>query len=279
MPGELFARGAVDWPDDYRCLQLPDNDTRWMNEVLWRWAVHKRNPVIKTSKRELAVRSHVQESKVNYCVQAMTNVDLIALTQMQALIVRGVEKKHARLRWDAHEPGYQYNPWAVDGEHVWQPGVRLRCAGTHSEARVPPADRDEPSFVDHLADYPLLADDYDYIWELLVKTNPKAQQPQPRTLRDADARLTLNRLIRKDNYAEQDVVDILEWLFLDEHRDALFWQKQVYSLAAIRQRKSSEDPLTKFDKIAEAWEAAGGQEAADERRANLAAFEKALKGD
>jgi len=57
-------------------------------------------------------------------------------------------------------------------------------------------------------------------------------------------------LVTKDGYRPEEVTRALSWVFESGNRDAVFWQQQVMSLAALRKRK---DGVHKFDRIFSKW--------------------------
>ena len=65
---------------------------------------------------------------------------------------------------------------------------------------------------------------------------------------------TLLALVHLDGFTVDDVVTVILWCLQDNHRDAVFWRKQVLSFGNLRQKTEGSDKMmTKFAVIHERW--------------------------
>ena len=106
--------------------------------------------------------------------------------------------------------------------------------------------RQAPKKADPLAGLPRLLDAYQKIGESILRIHPKAQLPISGTRKDFDARAALAKLVTKDGYTEQDVIDVLRWVVKGEDDGAVFWQQQFHALSALRKVSNGASKFTRM---------------------------------
>jgi hypothetical protein len=144
-----------------------------------------------------------------------------------------------------------------------QSSKQEECVNSRGDVAVTSIDDEEkPMEVDPLAELPRLASAFEKINAAIQTAHPRAKLPRSGTKADTEARETLARLVRIDDYSENDMADVLHWTLKDDHADAKFWRQQVQGIRGLRRRKTG-DSLSKFDKIAEAFERARGGSSGD----------------
>ena len=132
---------------------------------------------------------------------------------------------------------------------------------------------------DPLEGYPGFTKYYPQILEIIRKAHPSAKIPVDGSKQDRDWRNTLLHLVAIDGFTEVDVLKALDWLFKAKDEAALFWRKQVASLAPLR-TMSKNTGLSKFASIHEAWKgeakAGQGKPLTDEEERDKAQFERQI---
>lgn len=133
----VYARGNVDWPLDPQCQGLPDNDCRWLHEVLWRMAVKERSPVVpkKYNAKWLAWVCQIAEPRVCAYVKILAAAELIGVDSQGQLVVYGVIKQHGRLGFKVQEYP-EVLPLQVVTADAWEWGKPSAPVSPHS-APVP----------------------------------------------------------------------------------------------------------------------------------------------
>lgn len=113
-------------------------------------------------------------------------------------------------------------------------------------------DKDTPPAAppDPLKDLPLLKKAVPRIFERIKEKYEKFQAPIEGTSRYFNSVKVLGQLVTIDGYSQQEVLETFTWVFTSEHKDALFWRRQVRGLQQLRKR---DDGLSKFDNINEAY--------------------------
>lgn len=109
----IYARCNCDWPDDDRCKNLPDDQTRWFNHLLWLESVRQKSSVLpqRFDAAYWAKRLGATIERVEEMIQAMATEDLLAWTEFGELVIFGTRKNHQKLAWKQEEPEETINPF------------------------------------------------------------------------------------------------------------------------------------------------------------------------
>ena len=109
----IYARCNCDWPDDDRCKNLPDDQTRWFNHLLWLESVRQKSSVLpqRLDAAYWAKRLGASIERVEEMIQAMATEDLLAWTEFGELVIFGTRKNHQKLAWKQEEPEETINPF------------------------------------------------------------------------------------------------------------------------------------------------------------------------
>lgn len=109
----VYARCNCDWPDDDRCKNLPDHETRWFNHLLWLESVRQKSSVLpaRFDAAHWSRRLHVGEDRVVEMIKAMASEELIGWTASGELVVFGTKRNHPKLAWVDEEPTEILNPF------------------------------------------------------------------------------------------------------------------------------------------------------------------------
>lgn len=93
---------------------------------------------------------------------------------------------------------------------------------------------------DYLDGLPILKKKYSELEGLIKIKHPQIRMPREGGKYWRDSRLTLRRLVKIDKYQEQEIVDLLTWLFTEyEPRSNFDLAAQIASLARLRKTWSS----------------------------------------
>ena len=71
--------------------------------------------------------------------------------------------------------------------------------------------------------------------------------PKPGSSAYRKERAVLSQLIRLDKYSEDEIVNVIRWVFTSPDADAEFWRGNVQAIIPLRKAKTGE--LNKFAKI------------------------------
>lgn len=109
-----FSRGNVDWPFDPRCQSLPDNNCRWLHEIMYRMAVKERLPFVpaKYDFEWYAWACRIQHKDIGKYIATLEAKGLICQFE-RGIIVYGVIENNPKLQWREHN-----YPEVVDGKEV-----------------------------------------------------------------------------------------------------------------------------------------------------------------
>ena len=121
----IFARCNVDWPNDPRCELLPNNDTRWLNHLMWLWCTKHRSPELPAhyTVDYMAKAASITPAKTQKALRAMAELELIACSPQGSLVVHGVTRQNSRLEWKYTEIEDCENPWKTDPNYLHTNGV------------------------------------------------------------------------------------------------------------------------------------------------------------
>lgn len=121
----IFARCNVDWPDDPRCVDLPNNDARWLNNLLWLWCTKHRSPILREryTPGYMARTCDMGEGEVQSALRAMADLGLISVTGDDVIVVSGVTNQNSRLEWKVEKIPDTKNPWKTDPKYMWHKAV------------------------------------------------------------------------------------------------------------------------------------------------------------
>ena len=109
----VYARCNCDWPDDPRCKSLPNNETRWLNHLLWLESVRQKSSVLPSrfDPAHWALQMQCSEERVLEMIKAIAREGLIAWTPSNDLVVFGTKQNHEKLAWRDDEPEQTINPF------------------------------------------------------------------------------------------------------------------------------------------------------------------------
>lgn len=109
----IYARCNCDWPDDDRCKNLPDDQTRWFNHLLWLESVRQKSSVLpqRCDAAHWAKRLGASIERVEEMIKAMATEDLLGWTEHGELVIFGTRKNHPKLAWKEDEPAEILNPF------------------------------------------------------------------------------------------------------------------------------------------------------------------------
>lgn len=118
-----FARGNCDWPFDPRCQGLPDNDCRWLHEVMWRTAVKERRELIpkKYNPRWFCYAACLcGDLRFHECLKALVFAGLLRFNADHRIYVCGVKNNNPKLKWQEDEAIQLIdNPYLQDTGWIW----------------------------------------------------------------------------------------------------------------------------------------------------------------
>lgn len=247
---------------------------------MWLIAVKNRDSFLpeRITPTALAKHTNIRVGSVLKYLREMADLGLIGFTRANQIVVRGVRANHMKIEWKRDEPvvqraGDRYvgkevwhteliNPWAEDPNYQWNPAgttqpAKRRRGSSKKPVKTPrkPVQELMPNVdpaVDPLAQYGYISKHYDEIVTLLKGVCPAAHRHH----NDAQARDTLAKLVKLDEYTEQDVAGTLQWVFSSDHEDAVFWRTRGIASIGGPLRTKTKAGITKFATMHMRWKAA-----------------------
>jgi len=232
--GDLtFCQVETDFPTHRRCVNLMDNNSRWLYVCLWAAAVRTRSPVLDPKRHDnewIISVAHLDESEINVRLNDLAMRRLIAFTARGHIVVLGVQRKHPRVRgWAADEPEEEdlVNPYLHDT--TWRYGQPVELQEDIDVANLP----------DPLENYEELSTFYAELRGYLQVQHPKKRMPNYGTKAEYKDALALDQLVRTDGHKEHAVVLALRWFYTteDPDNDALnLLRAEIRTIHGIRSR-------------------------------------------
>ena len=147
-----------------------------------------------------------------------------------------------------------------DDGHDSKMGPELPQDGRNGAGRViTPEDAQSSSHAkpgartDPLQHHKVLADYYPQLWDSIMEAHPHVKRPAHLSTVDHKARDALDKLARIDGYPEEEIVEVLRWVFEEADSQAEFWRGVILSPASLRAVKGG-DGVTKFAKLHAQWQ-------------------------
>lgn len=114
----------------------------------------------------------------------------------------------------------------------------------------------EVEIPDPLSDKPVLDAIHKRLRECILEEHPRAKIPEEGSDKWDKERKAVDQMVRLDKHTESDLKGMFKWLYTSDDAQAIFWKKQVQSIANLR---TSKNGMSKLNRIHRDWKDGGSK--------------------